>query len=203
MTTNRNNTFIYIMLDNLKKYDVVLASASPRRRELLAGLGIDFRVEVIKGIEETYPDDLPTEKIPEYLSQLKAHAYQLTPGELLITADTVVILDGEVIGKPIDEAEACAMLHRLAGNTHTVITGVTVCSTERTVSFSSQSQVEFAPLTDEEINYYVEHYHPLDKAGSYGIQEWIGYAAVKGITGSFYNVMGLPIHRLYTALKSF
>ncbi len=191
------------MLDNLKKYDVVLASASPRRRELLAGLGIDFRIEVIKGIEETYPDSLPTDKIPEYLSQLKAHAYKLTPGELLITADTVVILDGEVIGKPCDEADACAMLRKLAGNTHTVITGVTVSTLERTVSFSSHSQVEFAPLTDDEISYYVTHYHPLDKAGSYGIQEWIGYAAVKGITGSFYNVMGLPIQRLYTALKSF
>ena len=191
------------MLDNLKKYDVVLASASPRRRELLAGLGIDFRIEVIKGIEETYPDSLPTDKIPEYLSQLKAHAYKLAPGELLIAADTVVILDGEVIGKPCDEAEACAMLRKLSGNTHTVITGVTVSTLERTVSFSSHSQVEVAPLTDDEISYYVTHYHPLDKAGSYGIQEWIGYAAVKGITGSFYNVMGLPIQRLYTILKSF
>lgn len=191
------------MLDNLKKYDVVLASGSPRRRELLAGLGIDYRIELLQGIEETYPHDLPTSRIPEYLSQLKSRAYQLVAGELLITADTVVVLDGEVIGKPGGLDEAKIMLARLSGNTHTVITGVTIATLERTVSFSCESQVEFDELTAEEIDFYVERFKPLDKAGSYGIQEWIGYMGIKSITGSFYNVMGLPVQRLYRVLKSF
>lgn len=191
------------MLENLKKYDVVLASGSPRRRELLAGLGIDFRVEVIKGIEETYPSLLAIEHIPEYLSQLKSSAYSLTSNELLITADTVVVLDGKVIGKPGDEREACAMLRRLSGQRHTVITGVTIATVAGRESFSCESQVEFAKLEDEEIAYYVERFKPLDKAGSYGIQEWIGYMGIKSISGSFYNVMGLPVQRLYHVLKHY
>ncbi len=189
------------MLDNLKKYDIVLASGSPRRRELLAGLGIKFRIELLKGIKEDYPQDLPVEQVPEYLSRLKSHAYKVTGNELLITADTVVILDGEVIGKPHDEAQARAMLRKLSGHVHTVVTGVTVATVDSTVSFSCKSQVEFAQLDDDEIAYYVDRFHPLDKAGSYGIQEWIGYMGIKGITGSFYNVMGLPVQRLYTVLK--
>ncbi len=191
------------MLENLKKYDVVLASGSPRRRELLAGLGIDFRVEVIKGIEETYPSLLAIEHIPEYLSQLKSSAYSLTSNELLITADTVVVLDGKVIGKPGDEREACAMLRRLSGQRHTVITGVTIATVARRESFSCESQVEFARLEEEEIAYYVDRFKPLDKAGSYGIQEWIGYMGIKSISGSFYNVMGLPVQRLYHVLKHY
>lgn len=191
------------MLDNLKKYIIILASGSPRRRELLEGLGVDFRVEVVKGIEETYPADLPVEEIPLFLSKLKAHAYQAKVNDLIITADTVVILDGEVIGKPKDEAQAKRMLAALSGHTHTVVTGVTVSTASRVETFGCCSEVEFAPLTDEEIEYYVAHYRPLDKAGSYGIQEWIGYMGIKGIRGSFYNVMGLPVQRLYALLKTF
>ena len=191
------------MLDNLKHYNVILGSGSPRRKELLAGLGIDFRVEVMKGIEETYPADLAVEEIPLYLSQLKAHAYQPQPGDMIITADTVVILHGKVIGKPKDEADAKHMLAQLSGNVHTVVTGVTVSTHDRVESFSCISKVEFAPLTAEEIDYYVKKYRPFDKAGSYGIQEWIGYMGIKGISGSFYNVMGLPVQRLYAMLKTF
>ncbi|MGM9868363.1 MAG: Maf family nucleotide pyrophosphatase [Sodaliphilus sp.] len=191
------------MLSNLNKYHIILGSGSPRRKELLEGLGIDFKVEVVKGIEETYPADLPVEEIPLYLSQLKAHAYQPKPDDLIITADTVVILHGEVIGKPKDEADAKRMLGRLSGNVHTVVTGVTVSTHDRVESFSCASEVEFAPLTAEEIDYYVTKYRPFDKAGSYGIQEWIGYMGIKGISGSFYNVMGLPVQRLYALLKTF
>lgn len=191
------------MLDNLKKYNIILASGSPRRKELLEGLGVDFCVEVVNGIEETYPHDLPVEEIPVYLSRLKAHAYQANANDLIITADTVVILNGKVIGKPHDEAEAKRMLSELSGNVHTVVTGVTVFTADRVESIGCSSEVEFAPLSDEEIAYYVENYRPLDKAGSYGIQEWIGYMGIKGIKGSFYNVMGLPVQRLYALLKTF
>lgn len=191
------------MLDNLKKYNIILASGSPRRKELLEGLGVDFCVEVVNGIEETYPHDLPVAEIPVYLSRLKAHAYQANANDLIITADTVVILNGKVIGKPHDEAEAKRMLSELSGNVHTVVTGVTVFTADRVESIGCSSEVEFAPLSDEEIDYYVENYRPLDKAGSYGIQEWIGYMGIKGIKGSFYNVMGLPVQRLYALLKTF
>ena len=190
------------MLDNLKKYDIGRASGSPRRRELLEGLGLSFRVEVIKGIKECYPPTLPVDEVPEYLSRLKSHAYNVTGNELLITADTVVVLGGELIGKPHSEQEAREMLHKLSGNTHTVVTGVTIATVHGSASFSCKSQVEFAVLTDEEIDYYVDRYQPLDKAGSYGIQDWIGYMGIKGINGSFYNVMGLPVQRLYSVLKS-
>ena len=138
-----------------------------------------------------------------YLSRLKAHAYQANANDLIITADTVVILNGKVIGKPHDEAEAKRMLSELSGNVHTVVTGVTVFTADRVESIGCSSEVEFAPLSDEEIDYYVENYRPLDKAGSYGIQEWIGYMGIKGIKGSFYNVMGLPVQRLYALLKTF
>ena len=191
------------MLDNLKKYNIILASGSPRRKELLEGLGVDFRVEVVNGIEEIYPHALPVAEIPVYLSRLKAHAYQANANDLIITADTVVILNGKVIGKPHDEAEAKRMLSELSGNVHTVVTGVTVFTADRVESIGCSSEVEFAPLSDEEIDYYVENYRPLDKAGSYGIQEWIGYMGIKGIKGSFYNVMGLPVQRLYALLKTF
>lgn len=164
---------------------------------------MDFRVEVVNGIEETYPHDLPVAEIPVYLSRLKAHAYQVNANDLIITADTVVILNGKVIGKPHDEAEAKRMLSELSGNVHTVVTGVTVFTADRVESLSCSSEVEFAPLSDEEIDYYVENYRPLDKAGSYGIQEWIGFMGIKGIKGSFYNVMGLPAQRLYALLKTF
>lgn len=192
-------------MDFLKDYDIVLASNSPRRKELLGGLGLPYRVSVLPDIDETYPTTLQGEEIPLYISRKKAEAYQekMEENTLLITADTIVWLDGKVYGKPDDKAEACAMLHALSGHTHTVITGVTVCTLAKVVSFAVSTEVSFAPLTDEEVNHYVETYKPYDKAGAYGIQEWIGYVGVTGINGSYFNVMGLPIHRLYQELKHF
>lgn len=191
------------MLDNLKKYDIVLASGSPRRHQLLRGLDIDFTVALSEGIDETYPAGLPAEQIPQYLSQLKAQSYRVKHGQLLITADTVVILDDNVLGKPDTVSEARKMLRALSGRTHHVVTGVTVTTAERTESFSCTTEVTFCSLGEDEINYYVERYKPFDKAGAYGIQEWIGYTAILDIKGSFYNVMGLPVQRLYTLLKTF
>lgn len=192
-------------LENLSIYNVVLGSGSPRRRELLGLLDIEFTVDTGHAIDETVPCGMSPERVPEYLSRLKAEVFSLEPGDsrLVITADTVVILDGEVLGKPHDEAAAAGMLRMLSGQVQTVVTGVTVSTVSRRESFSAVSTVEFAPLSDEEILYYVGRYRPLDKAGAYGIQEWIGAAAIKGISGSFYNVMGLPVHRLYEALKLF
>ena len=188
-----------------ESYDIILASGSPRRRELLSMLDLPFTVDVSHSVDETYPADLDVHEIPSYLSLLKASALDLRPDDrrLIITADTVVILGNEVLGKPEDDAMACDMLRRMAGQTQKVITGVTVATVKRSITFAELTTVEFAPLTDDEIEYYVSHYHPLDKAGAYGIQEWIGAAAIKRIDGSFYNVMGLPIHRLYTELKKF
>ena len=167
-------------------YHIILASNSPRRRELLSGLGLDYEVRTLPGIDESYPDTLQGEEIPVYISSKKASAYldALKDNELLITADTIVWLDGRVLGKPADEDEARQMLRDLSGKTHQVITGVT-----------------FASLTEEEISYYVTHYHPMDKAGSYGVQEWIGFIGVERIEGSYFNVMGLPVQRLYRELK--
>jgi septum formation protein len=181
-----------------------LASNSPRRRELLADLGIEFEVRTIKGIDESYPSELPVMEIAEYIASKKAQAYraEMNPDELIITADTVVILGDEVLGKPSDAADACRMLHELSGKTHKVVTGVTIVTANKMASFSAVSDVEFAELSDEDINYYVEKYQPLDKAGAYGIQEWIGCMGVRHINGSFYNVMGLPLHRLYSELNS-
>ena len=158
---------------------------------------------MISGIDETYPDTLPVEQVAEYLSGRKAQAYELRPNELLITADTVVISDGRVLGKPADEAEARVMLRELSGKSHRVITGVTLRSMNREVRLSDVSEVDFAELTENEIEHYVKRYRPLDKAGAYGIQEWIGYVGITGIRGSFYNVMGLPTRRLYEELKRF
>lgn len=191
------------MLDNLKKYKVVLASNSPRRRELLAGLGVEFEVRTIPGIDESYPDSLDAADIPLYISCHKAEAYRsaLQPDELLITADTIVWLDGEVLGKPSRREEAVAMLRRLSGAGHQVITGVVLTTSEWQKSFSVSTEVRFAQLTEEEIGYYVDTYQPMDKAGSYGVQEWIGFIGVEFISGSYFNVMGLPVQRLYTELK--
>ena len=191
------------MLDNLKKYDVVLASNSPRRRELLSGLGIDFRIEVIDGVDETYPASLPAHAVAEHIARAKATAYCVSADELLITADTVVIVDDEILGKPVDADQACHMLLRLSGRSHDVVTGVCVTTARRVESFSCTSVVEFDNLSPEEIDHYVTCYRPMDKAGAYGIQEWIGYVGVKGIKGSYFNVMGLPIQRLYSLLKTF
>ena len=180
---------------------IILASNSPRRKELLAGLGFEYEVRTLTGLEESYPDGLSMEEIPQYISRKKAAAYTLGADELLITADTIVWLDGEVLGKPADEEEARQMLHKLSGKTHQVVTGVTLKTLLNLHSFASVSQVTFAQLSDEEINYYVSHYRPMDKAGAYGIQEWIGYIGVTSIQGSYFNVMGLPVQRLYTEMK--
>lgn len=184
---------------------IILASNSPRRRELLADLGYDFEVKVLAGIDESYPPTLPVADIAAYISRKKADAYRptLEGDELVITADTIVVLGNEVMGKPHDAADARRMLHSLSGKEHHVITGVTVTTRDRQSTFSVTSAVEFATLDPDEIDYYVARYSPLDKAGAYGIQEWIGCMGVKRIEGSFYNVMGLPLHRLYTVLKEY
>ncbi len=191
------------MLENLNKYNIFLASNSPRRQELLAQLGIAFKVFTIDGIKETYPETLPKERVAEYLSGVKADAYVslLKDNDLVITADTIVLLDGKVYGKPTDSEDAKKMLVELSGRTHKVISGVTIISKQKRLSISSTTKVKFAHLSPEDIEYYVMNFHPLDKAGAYGIQEWIGVAAVEGIEGSYYNVMGLPVHRLYQELK--
>lgn len=193
------------MLDHLSSYQIILASNSPRRRELLAGLGLTFETRVIPGIDESYPEGLSGADIAVYIASAKAAAYRATlaGNELLITADTIVYTEGKVFGKPHDRDEACAMLRVLSGCTHQVITGVTIQTLERTRSFAVTTDVAFADLSDEEIAYYVDHYRPFDKAGSYGIQEWIGFVGVTGIRGSYFNVMGLPVQRLYQELKTF
>ena len=192
-------------LENLKKYRVLLASNSPRRRELLAGLGVQFEVCALNDVDESYPHDMEPDMISQYISQKKGEAYKslIADNELVITSDTIVLLDGKVYGKPADEADACRMLGDLSGRTHKVITGVCINTRERSCAFHVVTEVEFAPLSSDEIEYYVTHFKPLDKAGAYGIQEWIGSVAVRAINGSFYNVMGLPVQRLYAELKSF
>lgn len=193
-------------LDNLSKYRIILASGSPRRRELMSLLDIDFEVNTSIDVDESH-DGISSREVAPFLSRVKADAYRalLTPdgNELVITADTVVILDDKVLGKPHDSSEAVEMLTALSGRVHEVITGVTVMTADKSVTFSATSKVEFAPLSTAEIEYYVNRFRPLDKAGAYGIQEWIGAAGIRGIDGSFYNVMGLPVHRLYETLKEF
>lgn len=180
---------------------IVLASNSPRRKELLGGIGVDFEVRVIDGIDESYPDGLAMEEIPLYVACKKAAAYTLAPDELLITADTIVWTDGEVLGKPHSEDEAADMLRKLSGKTHQVVTGVCLTTPGWQRSFSCVTDVTFTQLTDEEILHYVRNYRPYDKAGAYGVQEWIGYIGVRRLEGSYFNVMGLPVQRLYTELK--
>ena len=186
-------------------YKIILASNSPRRKELLAGLDLQFEVRVLQDIDESYPHDLPTLKIAEFISKKKANAYveTMADDELVITADTVVILGDEVMGKPHDEADAKRMLGELSGRTHQVATGVTLSTKERQMSFSVVTDVTFKQLSADEIDYYVRTYHPMDKAGAYGIQEWIGYIGVTALKGSYFNVMGLPVQRIYEALKTF
>lgn len=193
------------MLENLNKYEIVLASNSPRRKELLQRMGVNFKVRTLFGLDESYPDSLRGEDIVCYISRNKAKAYQssMAPNELLITADTIVYVDGEVMGKPKNAEQAKEMLHKLSGKTHQVITGVTIVTAKRTENFGVTSQVKFTNITDEEINFYVDNYLPFDKAGAYGIQEWIGIVAVEEIKGSYFNVVGLPVQRLYQKLKTF
>ena len=193
------------MLSNLKKYHIILASKSPRRQELLRGMGVDFEI-LIKETDESFSPDIPLDEVPKYLSLQKSLAFaddELLADYLLITSDTVVICEDEILGKPKDREDAARMLSLLSGKTHHVVTGVTVRSAEKTESFAVRSNVTFAQLDAEEINYYIEHCKPFDKAGAYGIQEWIGYVGISGLEGSFYNVMGLPTRRLYQVLKGF
>ena len=185
--------------EKMKK--IVLSSNSPRRKELLGELGIDFEVRVIEGIDETYPKELSVEEVPQYIAREKAGAYMVGKNEVLLTADTVVVLGNEIMGKPHDEADAMRMLRQLSGKTHQVITGVCLKTSDKQVTFADVTDVGFADLTDEEIKYYVDNFRPLDKAGAYGIQEWIGLAGVTGINGSYFNVVGLPVHRVYAELK--
>ena len=186
-------------------YHIVLASNSPRRKELLAGLDLDYEVKVLPDIEESYPDHLPTAEIPIYIAVEKATAYReiMADNDLIITADTVVVSGNEVLGKPTDLDDARRMLRELSGKTHQVITGVCLMTRDKQRKFAVTTDVTFKELSDEEIDYYVERYKPLDKAGAYGVQEWIGYIGVTGLRGSYYNVMGLPVQRIYQELNAF
>ncbi len=180
---------------------IILSSNSPRRKELLAGLDLDFEVRVLQGIDESYPHDQPVGQIPQYIAQQKAAAYTIAADELVLTADTVVVVDHQVLGKPADATDAHRMLRLLSGRTHQVITGVCLTSAKTQRAFSVTTDVTFRELTDAEIDYYIERYQPYDKAGAYGIQEWIGYVGVTGIHGSYFNVMGLPVQRIYQELQ--
>ena len=186
-------------------YKLILASNSPRRKELLSGLGMPFEVRVLQDIDETYPDDLPVNEVARYIAKEKADAYRriIAPDELIITADTVVIVGDEILGKPVDEADAVRMLKLLSGRTHQVTTGVCLLTAEKESCFDVTTDVTFKALSDDEIHYYVNHYRPFDKAGAYGIQEWIGYIGVTGLHGSYYNVMGLPVQRIYQELTKY
>ncbi len=186
-------------------YKIILASNSPRRRELLAGLGLDFTVKVIDGIDESWPQELKGEDIPLYISREKAAPYRklMGPKDLVITADTIVYVDGQVLGKPHDKADARRMLQLISGRWHEVITGVTLMTARGERSFAVTTRVKFCNLTESEIESYVESGQPMDKAGAYGIQEWIGYVGVEAIEGSYFNVVGLPVQRLYRELTDF
>lgn len=189
----------------LTEYRIILASNSPRRKELLSGLDIKYETRIIPDVDESYPNSLSLEMVAAYLAEKKASAYQieLKDDELLITADTVVLLEDMILGKPANEYESASMLKTLSGKTHKVITAVCLTSTKKQISFSDTSFVTFGKLSDAEIEYYVSKYKPFDKAGAYGVQEWIGYIAVERIEGSYYNVMGLPVFKLYKKLKEF
>lgn len=194
-----------IMNENLKKYNIILASNSPRRRELLSNLGLDFTVRTLKGIDESYPEDLQGKEVALHIVEKKSAAYRnlMAKNDLIITADTIVCVDNEVMGKPKDTVEAHNMLKKLSGKTHEVITAVGIASNEKYHQFAVTTKVRFAQLSDEIISYYVEHYQPYDKAGAYGIQEWIGYVGVESVDGSFFNVIGLPVQRVYSELQKF
>lgn len=192
-----------MLFDKLKKYKVILASNSPRRKELLAGLGVDYEIRTLPDVDETYPETLKGADIPLFIAKEKADAYlgMMQPGELMITADTIVWLDGRVLGKPKDREDALQMLRDMSGHTHEVFTGVCITTTEWQRSFAARTEVSFSELSEEEIVYYVDKYQPMDKAGAYGVQEWIGFIGVENISGSYYNIMGLPVQRLYKELE--
>ena len=184
---------------------LILASGSPRRRQILADSGLPFTLAAPYEAREVWPDDLSAEKVAQYLAALKsdAYPYPLGDNDILLTADTTVVLDGQVLGKPADEEDAVRMLHELSGRAHKVFTGVTLRSRGRRDEFTAESTVHFRRLAEEEIEYYVRTFRPLDKAGAYGIQEWIGYVGIERIEGSFYNVMGMPMQMIYTKLGCF
>lgn len=191
------------MLDNLKNYRIVLASQSPRRKELLAGLGLEYESRVLPDVDESFPPELTGGDIPMYIAREKAEAYRPSLGadELLITADTIVWLDDAVLGKPADRDDALRMLRKLSGQVHDVYTGVCLTTLRWQRAFTARTEVRFSSLDEEEITWYVDHFRPFDKAGAYGVQEWIGYVAVEHISGSYFNIMGLPVQRLYRELK--
>lgn len=190
------------MIKNIENRRIILASKSPRRTELLKGLGLEF-ISKTKDVEEDFPEDMDPFFVPRYLAEKKALAFKedLEEQDLLITADTVVIVDGEILNKPTDKAEALLMLRKLSGNVHRVVTGVCMMDPQKTVIFEDQTEVHFKALDNEELLDYIDQFQPFDKAGAYGVQEWIGYVAVYKMIGSFYNVMGLPVHRVYEELK--
>ena len=192
------------MLNNLKDYQLILASQSPRRHQMLKELGLSFELKT-KDVEEVYPDGLTPEEIPVYLAELKGKAFKedVVSNELVITADTIVCIDDWILGKPKDRNDAVKMLRALSGRAHQVISGVSLRSKEKSVSFATTTNVHFKTLSEEEINYYIDNYKPFDKAGAYGIQEWIGFIGIDGIEGSYFNVVGLPIQRLYQELSEF
>lgn len=190
------------MIEGLNSKRILLASKSPRRTELLKGLGLEFTA-VSKDVDESFPPEMDITQVPRYLAEKKAMAFQndLGPNELLITADTVVIVDHEILNKPGDKEEAIQMLQKLSGKVHQVITGVCMMDHRKTVIFDDCTEVHFKTLQQDEIFDYIDKYQPFDKAGAYGVQEWIGYVAVYKMIGSFYTVMGLPVHRVYEELK--
>ena len=193
------------MLDNLKKYNIVLASKSPRRQELLKGIGVDFSI-LTKEVDESFPSKLPLIDVAPFLSLKKAKAFEdseLPENYMVITADTVVIVENEILGKPKNRDDAVRMMNLLSGKVHKVVTGVTVHTKEKTKTFSVTSKVTFETLDNQEVNYYIDNFKPYDKAGAYGVQEWIGYIGVSNVEGSYYNVMGLPTQKLYKVLKDF
>lgn len=193
------------MLTNLKKYNIVLASKSPRRQELLKGIGVEFSV-LTKDVDESYSKNISVFDVAPFLSLKKAKAFEeseLPENYLVITADTIVVVDDKILGKPVDAEDATNMLRLISGKKHSVITGVTIRTAERIKTFSVTSKVSFDVMDEDEIEYYVSEFKPFDKAGSYGIQEWIGYIGVNNVEGSYFNVMGLPTHKLYQMLKFF
>jgi len=188
----------------LGKYRLILASRSPRRQQLLRELGIEFDV-VLKDYDESYPEHLKGEEIASYIASAKAGSFRkdLSPYEIVLTADTIVWCNNKVLGKPVDEDDAFAILSEISGNTHEVITGVTILSSEKERTFTETTRVTFEILSEEELKYYISNFKPFDKAGAYGIQEWIGVVACSRIEGSYFNVVGLPVQRLYKELKEF
>lgn len=194
-----------ILNEKLQSKKIILASASPRRKELMEGLGLDFIIDTRNTFEEVIPQGFDVNLAPEYLAKGKSHGFHrgLEDDEIIITADTMVLCNGTILGKPADREHARQMLRMLQNNSHTVITGVCIRDCNHEFSFSVTTEVHFNALTDEEIDYYLNNYKPYDKAGAYGVQEWIGYVAIDRIEGSYFNVMGLPVQRLYNELHNF